>query len=152
MENILDAFNVPPTSTAVLQESGSQFRFYQGFMYVMPAKEEYPDFCPLDWQDPEQSIEIFDQKLRIESTPQLKELLRKQRRSRLKLVSRATVQNPKALQGHSLNLKKWMQDEGVPPWRRHSVPLLTVAHRDSDIVLAPIDQHRFSEWVMVDQA
>ncbi len=149
---ILEAFKNPPAPTAVLQEGGSQFRFYMGFLYVMPAQAEFPDFCPVDWDDPASSIELFDAKMRVGPTPKLTHLLEKNSRAQLKVVSRQNVVNPKALQGHSLNIKKWMQEAGVPPWRRQNTPLLTLKQRNSEILLAPIDQQSYNEWVSVDTA
>ena len=149
---VLDAFDTPPAPTAVLQEGGSQFRFYMGFLYVMPAGSEFPDFCPVDWDDPESSLQLFNSRLRVDPTPKLKDLVDKNRRARLRVVSRQNVVNPKALQGHTLNIKKWMQEAGVPPWRRQSTPLLTLEQRNSEILLAPIDQYSYNEWVCVDQS
>ena len=65
----------------------------------------------------------------------------------VRLSSRPNVLNPKALQGHSLNLKKWLQEAGIPPWRRQAVPLLTIRQPDSDVVLSPVDQQLQSDWV-----
>ena len=149
LDAILNAFVTPPATTAVLQEGGSQFRFYQGFLYVMPAKAEFPDFCPVEWQDPEQSISLFNSKLKVDPTPQLKELVHKNTRAKLRVVSRENVMNPKALQGHSVNLKKWLQEAGVPPWRRQSMPLLTLEERKSEILLGTIDQYSYNEWVSI---
>lgn len=150
MDALLQSFETPPPPTAVLQESGSQFRFYRGYLYVMPAKAEFPMFCPVEWADPEHSISLFDSRLTVDPTPQLRELVHKNARSRLRLVSRENVINPKALQGHSVNLKKWLQEAGVPPWRRPVTPLLTLEQRNSEIVLAPIDQSAYSEWVSLE--
>ncbi len=149
---ILDAFNSPPSPTAVLQEGGSQFRFYMGFLYVMPARAEFPDFCPVEWDDPASSVSLFNSTLRVDPTQKLKDLVERNRRARLRIVSRQNVLNPKALQGHSLNIKKWMQEAGVPPWRRQNMPLLTLEQRNSEILLAPIDQYSYNEWVCVDQS
>ena len=147
MDALLDGFDEPPTTTAIFQEEGCQFRFYRGYLYVMPAREQFPTFSPVEWADLDRTLSLFDSRLTLEPTPQLKALVDKQRRSRLRLVSREGVVNPKALQGHSVNLKKWLQDSGVPPWRRHVTPLLTLGQRNSDIVLAPIDHGSHNEWI-----
>lgn len=148
---LLEAFITPPASSAVYQESGFQFRFYHGFMYAMPALKEAEPLLCIDWDDLDQPINLIDQKIRIDSTLKLRDLCNSNRKSRLKLVSRNDLNNPKALQGHSLNLKKWLQDIGVPPWRRTSLPLLTMAKSDSDVVLGPIDQQMGSDWVSLER-
>lgn len=150
LAKLLFAINEPPTSTAVLQEAGQQFRFYKGFMYVMPASETEPAFATINWQNPEKSVDLFHNKLRVDSTAKLRDFVLNERAASLKLAARAELINPKALQGHSLNLKKWMQDIGVPPWRRQAVPLLTVSKPGQDVVLAPVDQQIQTEWVSLE--
>jgi tRNA(Ile)-lysidine synthetase-like protein len=66
------------------------------------------------------------------------------------LAAKPEVSNPKSLQGHSLNLKKWMQEIGIPPWRRQAQPLLTMSKADTDVVIAPIDQQLYSDWVSIE--
>ncbi len=150
LATLMLAIDEPPTSTAVLQEGGQQFRFYKGFMYVMPAREPEPPFTTVDWSNLEQPIGLFHNKLRVDSTQKLRELVLHERAANLKLAARAQLSNPQALQGHSLNLKKWMQDIGVPPWRRQSVPLLTVSKPGRDVVLAPVDQQIQTDWVSLE--
>lgn len=147
---LLLAITEPPTSTAVFQEAGQQFRFYKGFMYVMPAHEVEHAFSTIDWQNPEQPVDLFQNQLRVDSTAKLRNLVLNEQAASLKLAARSELNNPKALQGHSLNLKKWMQDIGVPPWRRQSVPLLTVSRPGRDVVLAPVDQQIHTEWVSLE--
>lgn len=150
MDSLMAAFLSPPTSTAVLQESGCQFRFYRGFMYVMPAQDKAQDFAAIDWRNVDQPVDLYQQKIRVDATSKLRELLYSHSQSHLRLVSRPNVSNPKALQGHSLNLKKWLQEMGVPPWRRHAMPLLTINKADSDVVLGPVDQQLDSDWVLLE--
>ncbi len=150
MEQILSAIARPPSSTAVLQESGCQFRFYQGFMYVMPASAKMQSFSAIDWQNVEQPLDLFQNRIRIDSTNKLRELVSSQRNSSVRLLARPEVSNPKALQGHSLNLKKWLQDIGIPPWRRQALPLLTVSNRGRDVVLGPVDQQLQNDWVSLE--
>lgn len=147
---LLDAIQTPPASTAVLQESGSQFRFYQGFMYVMPAVPQMKSFSVVDWQNVEQPLDLFQHKIRLGSTPKLRELVSSQRDASVRLAARPEVENPKALQGHSLNLKKWLQEIGIPPWRRQALPLLTMSGRGQDVVLGPVDQQLHNDWVLLE--
>ena len=150
LAKLLLAISEPPTSTAVLQEGGRQFRFYKGFMYVMPAKQELQKVCSVKWQNLEKPVGLFENKLQVGSTQKLRELIFSHSKANLRLVTKPEVSNPKALQGHSLNLKKWMQDIGVPPWRRQALPLLTMSQAENDIVIAPVDQQLYTDWVSLD--
>ena len=147
LDDLLTAFASSPGVTMVLQEAGSQFRFYQGYLYVMPAIEQTEPVPSVDWSNINQPIELYQSKVRLDSTSKLRDLLLTRNTPKVRLSSRPNVLNPKALQGHSLNLKKWLQEAGVPPWRRQSVPLLTIRQTDSDVVLSPIDQQHRSDWV-----
>lgn len=147
LEDLLRAFVSSPSVTMVLQEAGSQFRFYQGYMYVMPALEPSESSPTIDWQNINQPIELYQSKVRLDATNKLRDLLQNRDASMVRLSSRMNVSNPKALQGHSLNLKKWLQEAGVPPWRRQAVPLLTLRQTNSDVVLSPVDQQLQSDWV-----
>jgi len=147
LAKLLAAIAEPPTSTAVLQEGGSQFRFYKGFMYVMPALELNKGFASVNWQNIEKPIELFGKRWQVGSTDKLKELLFSANGSRLRLAAKPEIINPKAVQGHSLNLKKWLHDIGVPPWRRQALPLLTMSQAQNDVVIAPVDEHLQSDWV-----
>ena len=141
MDRILSAFSNPPKSTAVLQESGTQFRFYKGYMYVMPSRNEDETMAhpAVDWQNLNQPIDLYHHKIRVDATHKLRELITSERQSGVRLAAKPHVVNPKALQGHSLNLKKWLQEMGIPPWRRQALPLLTMPKVDSEVVLCPID-------------
>jgi tRNA(Ile)-lysidine synthase len=150
MQRLLAAFASPPNSTAVLQEAGSQFRFYRGFMYVMPAQDETQSFTTIDWQNIDKPVDLYHHKIRVDATSKLRELLFSHRRASLRLAAKPEVLNPKALQGHSLNLKKWLQEIGIPPWRRQVTPLLTISNSNSDVVLGPVDQQLQSDWVLLD--
>lgn len=152
LAKLLLAVNEPPTSTAVLQETGCQFRFYRGFMYVMQANGLDQGFTSITWQDPSLPVGLFQNKLRLDSTIKLRELISLNRKAELRLVSKSAVLNPKALQGHSLNLKKWMQEIGVPPWRRQALPLLTMSKNKDDVVLAPVDQYLDNDWVSIESS
>ncbi len=147
LASILGAIDNPPSPTAVLQEEGVQFRFYKGFMYVMPASQGDPIFEAVDWQNPAQPLALFADRLQVGAKPKLHELIGQQKRATLRLVAREQVQQPQALQGHSLNLKKWMQDIGVPPWRRRSLPILTLVEPNKNVVLAPVDQNHHNDWI-----
>jgi len=147
MIELLEAFINPPTSTAIFQENGFQFRFYHGFMYVMPALKEVKLLGPIHWKDINQPIDLVEQNVRIDATHKLRDLYNSNQHSDLKLSCRNEVNNPKALQGHSLNLKKWLQEIGIPPWRRMAMPLLTIAKSGNDVVLGPVDQQYQSDWV-----
>ncbi|MBX2849186.1 MAG: tRNA lysidine(34) synthetase TilS [Acidiferrobacterales bacterium] len=147
LEDLLTAFASSPNATMVLQESGNQFRFYQGYMYVMPALEETTPVPSIDWRNINQPIELYHRKVRLDATSKLRDLIQKRTSSTVRLSARPHVSNPKALQGHSLNLKKWLQEVGVPPWRRQTVPLLTIRQPNSDLVLSPVDQQLQSDWV-----
>lgn len=146
LDELVAAIQNPPASTAVFQEQGSQFRFYKGYMYAMPDGELSAEFSPINWDDLNQPLALSEHQLQIGATRKLQELY-SNKKSQIRLVSRPQLVNPKALQGHSLNLKKWLQDIGVPPWRRQSLPLLTMHQADSDLVLAPVDQNLKSEWI-----
>lgn len=150
LNKLLLAIKEPPASTTVLQEGGCQFRFYRGYMYVMKANLPAHQFDSITWQNPAQPVNIFQSSLRVDATSKLKELLSKHQKSKLQLLKRSDVLNPKALQGHSLNLKKWMQDIGVPPWRRQSLPLLTLSKKEDDVVLAPVDLYLHNDWVSIE--
>ena len=150
MERLLSAFGNPPKSTAVLQESGTQFRFYKGYMYVMPSQEEAEANPVIDWQNLNQPIDLYEHKIRVDATHKLRELLSNERQNSVRLAAKPYVVNPKALQGHSLNLKKWLQEMGIPPWRRQTLPLLTMPKVNSEVVLCPVDQQLQSDWVMLE--
>ena len=147
LARILDAISTPPSATAVLQEEGFQFRFYKGFMYVMPAAYQEPVFDCVEWQNPDQPLGLFSNKIHIGAKPKLHELVDSHKPDKLRLSARAHVSNPQALQGHSLNLKKWMQDVGVPPWRRQSLPILTYTKKDTTVVLTAVDQSLHNDWI-----
>jgi tRNA(Ile)-lysidine synthetase-like protein len=119
-------------------------------MYVMAATTARQTFSSVSWQNLEQPLALFENKLMIGSTDKLRELVLSHKKSRLRLAAKPEVSNPKALQGHSLNLRKWMQDIGVPPWRRQALPLLTMSEAGNDVVIAPVDQQFHSDWVSVD--
>jgi len=150
MQQLLAAFEQPPVSTAVLQESGCQFRFYRGFMYVMPALQQAETFAAIDWRNIDQPIDLYQHKIRVDATSKLRELFHSNSTANLRVTARSHVTNPKALQGHSLNLKKWLQEIGIPPWRRQSLPLLTMANSDNEVVLGPVDQQMQSDWVSLE--
>lgn len=147
LAKLLAAIAHPPASTAVLQEGGCQFRFYKGFMYVMPALDSSREFSAVNWQNIDKPLELFESRWQVGSTSKLKELIFSRKESRLRLAAKPEIANPKALQGHSLNLKKWMQDMGVPPWRRQALPLLTMSQAQNDVVIAPVDEQLHSDWV-----
>jgi len=149
LARLLLAISEPPASTAVLQEGGCQFRFYKGFMYVMPAKQNQQNFSSVHWQNVEKPLGLFENRLQVGSTQKLRELIFSSEAS-LRLAAKPELTNPKALQGHSLNLKKWMQEIGVPPWRRQVLPLLTMSKSESDVVIGPVDQQLHSDWVSLD--
>ncbi len=147
LDKLLTAFVSKPGATMVLQETGSQFRFYQGYMYVMPALDSASPVASVDWNNINQPIELYQSKVRLDATNKLRNLLEHRHTSVVRVSSRPNVVNPKALQGHSLNLKKWLREAGIPPWRRQAVPLLTIRQPNSDVVLGPIDQQLRSDWV-----
>ncbi len=147
LAKLLAAIAHPPASTAVIQEGGCQFRFYKGFMYVMPALDSSREFSAVNWQNIDKPLELFESRWHVGSTAKLKELIFSRKESRLRLAAKPEIANPKALQGHSLNLKKWMQDMGVPPWRRQALPLLTMSQAQNDVVIAPVDEQLHSDWV-----
>jgi len=147
---LLEAFINPPSSTTVLQESGIQFRFYKGFMYVMPVIEQDERGMSIHWQDVYKPIDLFGKKLRVDSTKKLREFYQSNSQNDVRVTSRNGLSNPKALQGHSLNLKKWLQDIGVPPWRRSSLPILTMVSSGSEVVLGPVDQQIETDWVSLE--
>lgn len=150
MFELLQAIDEPPSSTAVLQEGGKQFRFYRGFMYVMPAKIESQSFSVIDWENVSQPVDIFGSKWRLGATPKLQELAKAKRNAHVRLVERSQLDNPKALHGHTLNMKKWMQEMAIPPWRRQSMPLLTIKSKRNDILLGVIDQQLHNDWVSLE--
>lgn len=150
LDELLETFKNPPLGTAILQEKGCQFRFYRGFMYVMPVLEEKQNFPTIDWRNIDQPIDLYKNKIRIDATEKLRELYNSQQYGRLRLAARPQVANPKALQGHTLNLKKWLQEMGIPPWRRQALPLLTMRDSNRDLVLGPVDQQLHSDWVSLE--
>lgn len=155
LNDLLLAFKSPPSGSAVFQESGFQFRFYRGFMYAMPALLNDDSFSTIDWSNIEQPIDLYKNKIRVDATDKLRALFHGDRYgsplgASLRFVSRSKIENPKALQGHSLNLKNWLQDMGIPPWRRQNLPLLTLSQADTDVVLCPIDQQLQNDWVLLD--
>lgn len=147
LAKLLAAIAHPPASTAVLQEGGCQFRFYKGYMYVMPALDSNREFSAVNWQNIDKPLELFESRWHVGSTAKLKELIFSHKESKLRLAAKPEIANPKALQGHSLNLKKWMQDMGVPPWRRQALPLLTMSQARNDVVITPVDEQLHSDWV-----
>lgn len=147
LASILAAIDTPPNPTAVLQEEGFQFRFYKGFMYVMPAAYTEPVFDTIDWQNPAQPLGLYRDQIRVGAKPKLRELVNAHKPDALRLSAREHVCNPQALQGHSLNLKKWLQDVGVPPWRRQTLPILTFVKKETTVVLAPVDQSLHNDWI-----
>lgn len=147
---LLEAFLNPPSSTTVLQESGIQFRFYKGFMYVMPAMDKLEKSLSIHWKDVHKPIDLYEMKMMVGSTRKLRDLYDSSDQSDVRLTSRNGLSNPKALQGHSLNLKKWLQDIGVPPWRRSAMPILTMVFSGNDVVLGPVDQQIDTDWVSLE--
>lgn len=152
MARLIDAIAQPPASTAVLQEEGCQFRFYRGFLYVMPAELETQSFQAVDWQNLEQPIALFESQVQVGATQKLRQFFQSRGQGTLRLQPREALHNPQAVQGHSLNLKKWLQDAGVPPWRRQTLPILTLRQDQRDVVLAPVDQDVHTEWVELHRA
>ncbi|MEM7358725.1 MAG: tRNA lysidine(34) synthetase TilS [Pseudomonadota bacterium] len=155
LDQLLQAFKSPPASTAILQEDGFQFRFYRGFMYAMPALTEAEPCPSIDWKNINQPVDLYRNKLRVDATDKLRNLYHTHQRLRsqaggFRFASRSYLSNPKALQGHSLNLKKWLQEMDIPPWRRQALPLLTFRQPDSDVVLGPVDMHLQSDWVSLE--
>jgi len=150
LNKLLAAIQQPPASSAILQENSLQFRFYREFMYVMPALPELQSFSTIDWQNVEQPLGLFQNKIRLDSTLKLRELVSTQHGASVRLAARPEVTNPKALQGHSLNLKKWLQEIGIPPWRRQSLPLLTMSGKGRDVILGAVDQQLHNDWVLLD--
>lgn len=147
LAKLLAAIAHPPASTAVFQEGGCQFRFYKGYMYVMPALDSSREFSAVNWQNIDKPLSLFESRWHVGSTAKLKELIFSHKEPNLRLAAKPEIANPKALQGHSLNLKKWMQDIGVPPWRRQALPLLTMSQERSDVVIAAVDEQLHSDWV-----
>lgn len=152
LQTLVRAIDVPPASTAVMQEGGQQFRFYAGYMYVMPAIKETPSFGVVDWRNVSQPLDIYASQLRVDATSKLRSLVSSESQAIIRLAEKAHIENPKALQGHSLNLKKWMNEIGIPPWRRQAVPLLTMKKSRKDVILAPVDTHMSNDWVSYDSA
>ncbi len=152
MTQLLEAIETPPSSTTVLQEGGKQFRFYRGFMYVMPAQVESHPFGVMDWSNVSQPINIFESRWRLDATNKLRELAHSKSGAHVRLVERSKLDNPKALHGHSLNVKKWMQEMAIPPWRRQSLPLLTLNSKREDILLGAVDQQLHNDWVYLEVA
>ena len=152
MAQLLEAIDNPPSSTTVLQEGGKQFRFYRGFMYVMPAQFEAHEFGVLDWSNVSQPIDIFQSRWRLDATHKLRELAHSKVGAQVRLVERSRLDNPKALHGHTLNIKKWMQELAIPPWRRQSLPLLTLKSKREDILLGAVDQQLHNDWVSLEIA
>jgi len=150
LNRLLETFTADPSSTTVLQEQGCQYRFYQGFMYVMPALEEAEAFVSIDWRNIDQPVDLYQQSIRVDATSKLRSLIQDRQPQGVRLASRQHVNNPKALQGHSLNLKKWLQEIGIPPWRRQTLPLLTINQSTADVVLGPVDQQMQSDWVSLE--
>ena len=150
LDDLLLTMSGNPSSSTILQEKGWQFRFYRGFMYVMPAMVEERHSIAMEWNNINQPIELYNHRIRVDATNKLRELIQSRQPSHVRLISRPEVQNPKALQGHSLNLKKWLQDIGVPPWRRHALPLLTLEQSNVNVVLAPVCQQISNEWVSLE--
>ena len=150
LDQLLTSFESPPSSTAVLQEDGCQFRFYRGYLYVMPAINEAEPLLTIDWRDIDQPVDLYANKIRVDATEKLRNLYHSHGVCSLALTSKAYVDNPKAIQGHSLNLKKWLQEMGIPPWRRQALPLLTLSQSGRDLVLGPVDQQFQSDWVSLE--
>ena len=149
---LIKAIETPPASTAVLQEEGCQYRFFRGYLYVMPALAENPVFQPVEWLNPDLPIALHQERVQVGATPKLRQFYSSCQQGSLRLESREALINPQAVQGHSVNLKKWLQDAGVPPWRRQSLPILTLRQAQRDVVLAPVDQGIETDWVELRQA
>lgn len=151
LNQLLAAIIEPPTSTAILQEGGKQFRFFRGFMYVMPSQVDVPTLGVVDWRNVAQPLDIFQSKWRLDATNKLRELAAANG-AQVRLVERSHLNSPKALQGHTLNIKKWMQEMAVPPWRRQALPLLTVKRQREEILLSAVDQQLQNDWVSLQTA
>ncbi len=151
LAQLIDAVAKPPASTAILQEGGKQFRFFRGYMYVMPTQIEAPQLGVVDWSNVSQPIDIFQARWRLDATHKLRELA-SSNGAQVRLVERAHLASPKALQGHSLNIKKWMQQMAVPPWRRQTLPLLTLKQDREEILLSAVDQQLQNDWVSLQTA
>jgi tRNA(Ile)-lysidine synthetase-like protein len=114
----------------------------------MPAQAEQKPFELMEWSNPEQPLALFERQIRVDATSKLRQFYYSSPTGQLTLVPRSAINNPKAPQGHSLNLKKWLQEIGVPPWRRQGMPLLTLRQSHHDLVLAPMDQQHENDWVL----
>lgn len=147
MEALVAGITEPPAVTAIFQEEGAQFRFYKGFLFVMPARIPQNSFLPVAWRDIDQPLSLYEKRITLGATHKLRQFYQASKQGELRLVSRENVQNPKAPQGHSLNLKKWLQETGVPPWRRSRLPILTLRQSQRDLVLAAVDQQVNSDWI-----
>jgi tRNA(Ile)-lysidine synthase len=155
LDNLLATFESAPTPKSIFQENGFQFRFYRGYMYAMPALRAEQSFSTIDWRNLNQPIDLYKNKIRVDATEKLRSFYQSHKlgsagQVNLRLAPRAGVANPKALQGHSLNLKKWLQQAGIPPWRRQNLPLLTMSRSNNDVVLCPIDQQVHNDWVYME--
>ncbi|MGH1538826.1 MAG: tRNA lysidine(34) synthetase TilS [Arenicella sp.] len=129
------------TAAATLRRGSREYRYYRGYMYVMPHKPLLPHMKPMCWQDLSKPL------LLTELSAELVCLEPDQFSPGTELQVRFREQQQQILlpdgSGH-VDIRKRFQEVGVPQWRRDLVPLVFMG---KELLVIPggqeSDQRRF---------
>ena len=129
IKQLYDWVNKAPGSTAILQESGRQYRFCDEALYVMPELNERLSLKEYVWKDVDKPLVIPDLGIQLRSKTQLKKL------SNVKIVFRDTALSLQH-SGKKISLKDFMMQRKIPAWLRYRAPLIvTPAANGKQLIL-----------------
>jgi tRNA(Ile)-lysidine synthase len=127
LQELMDSLLVAAPETSPLLHWGDyELRRYQEKLYLLPqCSENYSELCvPWDGQTPVRLAEKIIVSAMNSHTPGLDPSLREQKLSLRFRRSGERLQV--AGKTHHQDLKKLMQEAGIPPWQRARIPLLYV--------------------------
>lgn len=117
----------PPSSTAILQESGKQYRYNNGILYNMPELQEVDPPSKLIWDDLSRPLLLPELGIKLvanEKLFQFKNILVAFRCDDLQLTRN----------GKTLKLKEYMMEQKIPSWLRYRSPLLVSPDKDNSYI------------------
>ena len=117
LHSLCEWVNNAPSTTTILQESGTQFRCFAGVLYVMPELVEKPDLNRYEWKDVKQPLSISELGIKLCA----KEGLYEYKNINIVFRHEDLVISEK---GKVIKLKELMMQRKIPPWLRYRVPLL----------------------------
>lgn len=149
MQELEHAFDHPPEPTAIYQYAGWQTRFYQGYCYVMPSLPD-ADKRTTNWSDLSQTVAVPVINQQINASEKLISLQKHFDDAVVVIGFRKEGDSFVDVRGKTLNLKKWLQENAIPTWRRFSIPLLFI-RRQSDVCFVDvIDPQKISDWYVIE--